>query len=81
MAALSLRCSVLAVVSSVFMSTTPAFAQLDTGAIVGSVVDGSGAVLPGVTVTATQEDTNVSLTTVTNSQRALRFPAPHSWPL
>ena len=75
MAALSLRCSVLALVSSVVLFTTPAFAQLDTGAIVGSVVDGSGAVLPGVTVTATQEDTNVSLTTVTNTSGQYVFPA------
>jgi hypothetical protein len=50
-------------------------AQLDTGAIVGTVVDGSGAVLPGVTVTATQEATGVTLTTVTNAAGQYIFPA------
>ena len=49
--------------------------QLDTGAVVGTVVDGSGAVLPGVTVTATQETTGVSLTTVTNASGQYIFPA------
>ena len=75
MPALSLRRSVPALLSSLLLFTTPAFAQLDTGAIVGSVVDGSGAVLPGVTVTATQEDTNVSSTTVTNASGQFVFPA------
>jgi hypothetical protein len=49
--------------------------QLDTGAIVGTVVDGSGAVLPGVTVIATQETTGVSVTTVTNASGQYIFPA------
>ena len=35
----------------------PAFAQIDTGVIVGRVVDDSGAVLPGVAVVATQDGT------------------------
>jgi hypothetical protein len=50
------------------------FAQLDTGTIVGAVVDGSGAVLPGVTITATQEGTNVTFTTVTNASGQYVFP-------
>jgi hypothetical protein len=50
-----------------FLATT-AFAQLDTGTIVGTVTDSSGAVLPGVTVTATQETTGVTQTTVTNDR-------------
>src|SRR5262249_8891570 len=37
-----------------------------TGDIVGRVVDSSGAVLPGVTVTATSLATNISRTTVTS---------------
>jgi hypothetical protein len=56
-----------------FLSST-AFAQLDTGTVVGTVRDSSGAVLPGVTVTVTQEGTNVLLTTVTNDSGQYIFP-------
>ena len=51
-----------------------AFAQIDTGVIVGRVTDDSGAVLPGVTVVATQESTGVSSTTVTNDRGEFIFP-------
>ena len=44
-----------------------ATAQIDTGSIVGTVTDNTGGVLPGVTVTATQEDTAVVLTAITNA--------------
>jgi hypothetical protein len=53
---------------------SPSFAQIDTGTIVGRVVDESGAVLPGVTVTATQNGTNVSSSTVTNGSGEYIFP-------
>ena len=36
------------------------FAQVDTGSLVGTVKDPSGAALPGVTVTATNADTAVT---------------------
>jgi hypothetical protein len=39
------------------ISGAEAAAQINTGAIVGTVKDSSGAVLPGVTVTATLGDT------------------------
>lgn len=42
-----------------------AAAQLDTGTILGTVTDASGAVLSGVTVTITQDETGVATTTVT----------------
>ena len=51
-----------------------AFAQIDTGVIVGRVTDDSGAVLPGVTVVATQEGTGVASTTVTNERGEFIFP-------
>ena len=38
------------------------------------MTDSSGAVLPGVTVTVTQEGTNVLLTTVTNDSGQYIFP-------
>ena len=47
---------------------TQAAAQIDTASIVGTVTDQSGGVLPGVTVTATQDATGVVSSTVTNGQ-------------
>lgn len=58
-----------------FLTAAPAAAQIDTGAIVGTVRDSSGAVLPGVTVTATLEATGVSQTTVTNDAGQFVFPS------
>ena len=52
----------------------PAFAQIDTASIVGTVTDQSGAVLPGVTVTATQDATGVTTTAVTNTRGEYVFP-------
>lgn len=49
-------------------SGTPARAQIDTGSIVGSVRDSSGGVLPGVTVTATQQGTNATAVAVTSDR-------------
>jgi hypothetical protein len=46
----------------------PLQAQLDTASIVGTVKDTSGAVLPGVSVTATQEGTGFTTTASTNSK-------------
>jgi hypothetical protein len=43
------------------------FAQVDTSSLVGTVKDASGAVLPGVTVTATNTDTGVSTVVKTES--------------
>ena len=57
-----------------FAFTTAAAAQTDTGVIVGRVVDDSGAVLPGVTVTVTQEGTGIAATTVTNDRGEYLFP-------
>ena len=58
----------LAVLCSFCRSPHSAFAQIDTGVIVGRVTDDSGAVLPGVTVVATQDGTGVASTTVTNDR-------------
>jgi len=56
------------------MGGTHAQAQIDTATIVGTVVDQSGAVLPGVTVTATQDTTGISTTTTTNASGQYVFP-------
>jgi Carboxypeptidase regulatory-like domain len=40
-------------------------AQVDTGSLVGTVKDASGALLPGVTVTATNTDTGIATVTKT----------------
>ena len=55
------------------LSPAAAGAQIDTGAIVGRVQDSSGAVLPGVTVTATRADTGVVTTAITNESGEYLF--------
>jgi hypothetical protein len=52
----------------------PASAQIDTASIVGTITDESGAVMPGVTVTATQAATDVAATAVTNERGQYSFP-------
>ena len=51
----------------------PASAQVDTGTILGTVKDQSGAVLPGATVTITHEGQGVTLTTVTRADGTFIF--------
>src|SRR5688572_16041750 len=48
------------------LTASAAWAQLSTAELNGQVTDSSGAVLPGVTVTATQADTGLSRTVVTD---------------
>jgi hypothetical protein len=55
-------------------STTAAMAQT-TGGINGTVVDNTGAVLPGVTVTATSPALMGVQTAVTNETGNYRFPS------
>lgn len=49
-------------------------AQTGQGTIVGTVSDSSGAVIPGVSVTATNRDTRVNRSTVTNEVGIYRLP-------
>jgi len=53
--------------------TFAAYGQFTGGDLVGSVVDSSGAVVPGVTVPATNRATNVKLSTTTNSNGEYRL--------
>ena len=64
----------LLVVASFLVLPAFAHAQIDTGVIVGRVIDDSGAVLPGVTVTATQQGTGVAATSVSNDRGEFIFP-------
>ncbi len=52
-----------------------AFAQQDMGTITGTVTDPSGGVLPGVTVTATEQATGVAITVVTNETGLYAIPS------
>ena len=54
------------VVAVIFLATGSASAQLSAGAILGSVGDASGALIPGVSVTVTNEGTNQSREGLTN---------------
>src|ERR687891_466806 len=51
----------------------PARAQVDTGTILGTVKDQSGAVLPGATVTITHEGQALTLSTVTREDGTYTF--------
>ncbi len=50
-------------------------AQVDTGAIVGTVRDSSGAVIPGASVTITNQNLGVSSKTTANSEGNYQFPS------
>ncbi len=56
-------------------AAVPANAQLTRGVISGSVSDSGGGLLPGVTVTVTNQDTGVVRSTVTNEAGVYRAPA------
>src|SRR5215213_1827601 len=53
----------------------PAYAQRTTGAIVGTVTDESGAVLPGVTVTLSGAGVAGTPSTTTGENGTFRFPS------
>src|SRR5581483_6298176 len=53
---------------------TPGFSQGLYATVTGTVSDASGALIPGVEVKATNQDTGVASTTVTNETGAYNFP-------
>jgi hypothetical protein len=72
---LALSCAL--VVAST-LATLPARAQFDTGSFVGSVHDSTGAVVPGATVTVTNPQTGVSITSVTDGSGTWEVPSLHT---
>jgi hypothetical protein len=62
-----MRKSWLFVVASLLLLAGPALAQRSNATIRGTVTDSTQAVLPGATVTATNQDTGLVRSTVTNS--------------
>jgi len=64
-----------AVALTLVLMAIPAFAQLPTATILGTVRDASGAVVPGAAVTAKDVDTGNSRTANTESDGSYRFSA------
>ncbi len=69
-----LLASVIGACLAVCALTAPARAQSATGSIEGTIVDQTGALMPGVTVTATQPATGASRTVVTDANGIFRIP-------
>src|SRR5262245_60484744 len=63
-----------ALVCCLFLAVT-GFGQSVNATVGGTVADASGALIPGVTVTATNVGTNIANTTVTNESGAYNVPA------
>ena len=62
--------SVLLVLS---VSLAPAWAQVTTGAVLGTVQDSTGAILPGVEVTATNLNTGITRTAIAGDEGSYRL--------
>ena len=63
----------LAVLGLLLLAAQALYAQVDTGAITGTVKDASGAVIPGAKVTLTNEGTAFSVSTVSDSAGGYTF--------
>src|SRR5579859_3381536 len=55
------------------LGVTPLRAQVDAGAILGTVTDASGSAVHGATVTLTNEGTNAALSTTTEPDGGYKF--------
>src|SRR5215510_675272 len=62
-----------ALLVSIFLVSIPVLSQSSNGPISGSVADASGAVVPGVTVTATNNATGVVTTVLSNDSGVYNF--------
>lgn len=72
---MSLRIRIWVVLGLIALLIPPVVAQTATGRITGTVADASGAVLPGVTVVALNEETGVSYETLSGDTGAYTFEA------
>src|SRR5205809_468037 len=57
------------------MLPASAFAQSSFATVSGTVSDGTGALIPGVSVSATNTETNVTTTSVSNDSGTYNIPA------
>lgn len=71
---MKLRCFILLIA---FCLVGTCFAQFETGALVGTITDASGAVIPGATVVVTNIETGVKLTRTTDSSGIYQVPSLH----
>ena len=62
-----------AVLLLLFLSAPPVHAQVDTGTILGTVTDASGAAISGAKVTLTNEGTSAALSTTTAPDGSYKF--------
>src|SRR5262249_15117373 len=70
---MSLPRSTAAALVALLLMAFPAAAQFDTVAVVGTVYDTTGAVVPEATVTLTNTETGVAATRTTNNEGAYEF--------
>ena len=67
----------LTAILCVFLAPVVAFAQFENGSIVGTVRDGSGAVVSGASVTVTNNGTGVASTRMTSNSGDYEVPELH----
>ena len=67
------RCAVVLVLTATMLFAIPVLAQLDAGAIRGTVTDASGAVVADAKVTLTSEGTGLVMSTVTSKDGTFTF--------
>jgi hypothetical protein len=65
--------AITAVLMFIFLRAQPLHAQVDTGTILGTIADASGAPINGATVTLTNEGTSAALSSTTGPDGAYKF--------
>ena len=70
---ISLHIFLALTIAVLLLCTVPLYAQVDTGSIVGTITDPSGAVVSGAKVTLTNLGTNAALTTTSQADGTYKF--------
>lgn len=65
------RCCLM--IATLLMFAGPAYAQFDSSTVLGAVRDSSGAVVPGATVTLTNNATGIAASAVTDTEGSYQF--------